>query len=139
MKILGIETSCDDTSCAIVDDNKNIISNLTLSQISLHQEFGGVVPELAARSHAETLDKLIKKSLNDSKLNFNDLDAVAVTAGPGLIGGLIVGLMTAKAIASVYKKPFIAVNHLEAHSLTARLTSDVEFPYLLLLVSGGHC
>jgi N6-L-threonylcarbamoyladenine synthase len=139
MKILGIETSCDDTSCAIVDDNKTIINNLILSQTSLHKEFGGVVPELAARSHAETLDKLIQKSLSDSHLNFNDLDAIAVTAGPGLIGGLIVGLMTAKAICSVYKKPFIAVNHLEAHSLTIRLTNDVPFPYLLLLVSGGHC
>jgi len=139
MKILGIETSCDDTSCAIVDSNKNIINNLILSQTSLHKEFGGVVPELAARSHAEVLDKLISKSLNDPGINFDDLDAVAVTAGPGLIGGLIVGLMTAKAICSVYKKPFIAVNHLEAHCLTARLTNEINFPYLLLLVSGGHC
>jgi N6-L-threonylcarbamoyladenine synthase len=139
MKILGIETSCDETAVAIVDDGKNIISNLTISQINLHKEFGGVVPEIAARSHAEILDGLIKKSLSDSNLKFNDLSAIAATAGPGLIGGVIVGLMMAKTIASVYKKPFLAINHLEAHALTARLTNNIEFPYLLLLVSGGHC
>jgi N6-L-threonylcarbamoyladenine synthase len=139
MKILGIETSCDETSVAIVDDNKNIISNLISSQIEIHREFGGVVPEIAARSHAEILDKMIKKSLEESNLSFNNLDGIAVTAGPGLIGGVIVGLMMAKAIASVHKKPFLAVNHLEAHALTARLTNNIKFPYLLLLVSGGHC
>ena len=139
MLVLGIETSCDETAVAIVDDQKNIISNLIISQIDLHREFGGVVPELAARSHADVLDSLIKKSLYDSNLQFQDLDAIAVTAGPGLIGGVIVGLTMAKTIASVYKKPFLAVNHLEAHALTIRLTNQISFPYLLLLVSGGHC
>lgn len=139
MKILGIETSCDETAVAIVDDAKNILSNLTISQIDLHKEFGGVVPEVAARSHAEVLDGLIKKSLEQANLKFSDLDAIASTAGPGLIGGVIVGLMMGKTIASVYQKPFLAINHLEAHALTARLTSDVKFPYLLLLISGGHC
>ena len=139
IKVLGIETSCDETAVAIVDSNKNIISNLIISQINLHKEFGGVVPELAARSHADTLDQLIQKSLLESNLKFSDLDAIATTAGPGLIGGVIVGLTMAKTIASVYKKPFLAINHLEAHALTIRLTNSVAFPYLLLLVSGGHC
>ena len=139
IKILGIETSCDETAVAIVDDHKNIISNLIISQIDLHREFGGVVPELAARSHADILDQLILKSLTQSNLQFSDLDAVAVTAGPGLIGGVIVGLTTAKTIASIYQKPFLAINHLEAHALTIRLTNSIAFPYLLLLVSGGHC
>lgn len=139
MKIIGIETSCDETAVAIVDDQKNILSNLIHSQIDLHQKYGGVVPEIAARSHAEILDQLIVKSLSEAKVKFEDLDGIAVTAGPGLIGGVIVGLMMAKTIASVYKKPLIAVNHLEAHALTARLTNQVEFPYLLLLISGGHC
>jgi N6-L-threonylcarbamoyladenine synthase len=139
MKVLGIETSCDETAVAIVDGDQNIISNLVVSQIDLHKEFGGVVPEIAARNHAYVLDELIKKSLSHSKLTFQDLDAIAVTAGPGLIGGVIVGLVMAKTIASVHKKPFIAVNHLEAHALTIRLTDSIAFPYLLLLVSGGHC
>jgi N6-L-threonylcarbamoyladenine synthase len=139
MKILGIETSCDETAVAIVDDQRNIISNLVISQINLHKEFGGVVPELAARSHADILDQLIQKSLSDSNLQFKDLDGIAVTAGPGLIGGVIVGLTMAKTIASVYQKPFLAVNHLEAHALTIRLVDNTPFPYLLLLVSGGHC
>ncbi|MFT6332005.1 MAG: N6-L-threonylcarbamoyladenine synthase [Lentimonas sp.] len=139
MKVLGIETSCDETAVAIIDDQKNIISNLIISQIEIHREFGGVVPEIAARNHADVLDELIKKSLSDSNLEFKDLDAIAVTAGPGLIGGVIVGLMMAKTIASVYKKPLIAVNHLEAHALTIRLTNNIPFPFLLLLVSGGHC
>ena len=139
MKILGIETSCDETSVAIVDSNKNILCNLISSQIEIHREFGGVVPEIAARSHAEILDKMILKSLKETNLSLKDIDGIAVTAGPGLIGGVIVGVMMAKAIASVEKKPFIAVNHLEAHALTSRLTSDIQFPYLLLLVSGGHC
>lgn len=138
-KILGIETSCDETAVAIIDENKNILSNLIISQIDIHKEFGGVVPEIAARNHAMNIDNLIKKSLSDSKLTFNDIDAIAVTAGPGLIGGVIVGVMAAKMLASINKKPIIAVNHLEAHALTVRLVSDVEFPYLLLLVSGGHC
>jgi len=139
MKVLGIETSCDETAVAIVDDQKNIISNLIISQIDLHKEFGGVVPELAARSHADVLDRLITKALIDSNLQFQDLDAFATTAGPGLIGGVIVGLTMAKTISSVYQKPFLAVNHLEAHALTILLTHSISFPYLLLLVSGGHC
>jgi len=139
IKILGIETSCDETAVAIVDDQKNIISNLIISQIDLHKEFGGVVPELAARSHADVLDRLIQTSLTQANLQFSDLDAIATTAGPGLIGGVIVGLTMAKTIASVYQKPFLAINHLEAHALTIRLTNSVAFPYLLLLVSGGHC
>ena len=138
-KIIGIETSCDETAIAIIDEKKNILSNLVTSQIDIHKEFGGVVPEIAARNHAITIDKLIKKSLEESKLTFQDLDAVAVTAGPGLIGGVIVGVMAGKMLSSIHKKPIIAVNHLEAHALTIRLTSNVKFPYLLLLVSGGHC
>lgn len=139
IKSLGIETSCDETAVAIVTDQKQILSNIISSQIKIHEQYGGVVPEVAARAHAEILDKLILKSLEEAKLKFEDLDLVSVTAGPGLIGGVIVGLMAAKTISSVYKKPFIAVNHLEAHALTARLTNDVQFPYLLLLISGGHC
>lgn len=139
MKILGIETSCDETAVAIVDDQKNILSHVLNSQIELHKKYGGVVPELAARGHVEILDKLILQSLKEANLTLSDIDAFAATAGPGLIGGVIVGLMTAKTLASVYQKPLIAVNHLEAHALTARLTNDVEFPYLLLLLSGGHC
>lgn len=139
MIVLGIETSCDETAVAIVDDKKNILSNLVISQIDLHKEFGGVVPEIAARSHADILDKLIQKSLNQANLKFSDLDGIAVTAGPGLIGGVIVGLTMAKTISSIHKKPFLAINHLEAHALTIRLTNEVSFPYLLLLVSGGHC
>ncbi len=139
MKILGIETSCDETAVAIVDDQKNILSHIINSQIDLHQKFGGVVPELAARSHIEVLDELILRALKEANLEFKDIDAFAATSGPGLIGGVIVGMMAAKTLASVFKKPFIAVNHLEAHALTARLTNNVEFPYLLLLISGGHC
>ncbi len=139
MKILGIETSCDETAVAIVDGEKKILANVLNSQIDLHQKYGGVVPELAARSHIEVLDSLILEALREAKLDFGDIDAFAATSGPGLIGGVIVGMMAAKTLASVFKKPFIAVNHLEAHALTTRLTSDVSFPYLLLLISGGHC
>jgi N6-L-threonylcarbamoyladenine synthase len=139
MKIFAIETSCDETATAIIDENKNIISNLIISQIDIHKEFGGVVPEIAARNHAENLDKLIKKSLNDSNLSFKDMSAIATTAGPGLIGGVITGLVMGKMLSSINKIPFIGVNHLEAHALTIRLVSDIKFPYLLLLLSGGHC
>ncbi len=139
MKILGIETSCDETAVAIVDADKNILSQVLNSQIDLHQKYGGVVPEVAARSHVEVLDGLVVEALKQANLEFSDIDAFAATSGPGLIGGVIVGLMTAKTLASVYQKPLIAVNHLEGHALTARLTNDVEFPYLLLLLSGGHC
>jgi len=137
--ILGIETSCDETAAAIVTDSKEIRANVVLSQLTEHAAYGGVVPEIAARAHMEHLEHVIAQAMNEAKCSFKDLDAIAVTAGPGLIGGVIVGVMTAKAIASVHKKPFIAVNHLEGHALTVRLTNDVPFPYLMLLVSGGHC
>ncbi|PWL19650.1 tRNA (adenosine(37)-N6)-threonylcarbamoyltransferase complex transferase subunit TsaD [Falsochrobactrum shanghaiense] len=142
MRILGIETSCDETAAAIVErDDKgrgHILSNVVLSQIAEHEPYGGVVPEIAARAHVEALDKLVERALRDAQMKLDEVDAVAATAGPGLIGGLIVGLMTAKALAMAANKPFYAVNHLEGHALTARLTDQLEFPYLLLLVSGGH-
>ncbi len=137
--ILGIETSCDETAAAIVTGAKEIRANIVLSQLAEHAAYGGVVPEIAARAHMEHVERVIAKALATAQCSFADLDAIAVTGGPGLIGGVIVGVMTAKAIASVHNKPFIAVNHLEGHALTVRLTSDIEFPYLLLLVSGGHC
>lgn len=139
MKILGIETSCDETSAAVVTDKREILSNVIRSQVEEHQVYGGVVPEIASRAHIKHLDGIISLALEQANTKLSELDGIAVTAGPGLIGGLIVGLMEAKALASVAKKPFIAVNHLEGHALTARLTNDVPFPYLLLLVSGGHC
>ncbi|MBL6664840.1 MAG: tRNA (adenosine(37)-N6)-threonylcarbamoyltransferase complex transferase subunit TsaD [Rickettsiales bacterium] len=137
--VLGIETSCDETAVAIVDDNKNILGHSLKSQIEIHREFGGVVPEVAARGHVEVLDDLIVDCLKKANLEFSDIDAFAATSGPGLIGGVIVGMMAAKTLASVYKKPFLAINHLEAHVLTSRLTNDLEFPFLTLLISGGHC
>ena len=139
MRILGIETSCDETAAAVVTAEREILSNLVLSQLEEHSPFGGVVPEIAARSHLEHLDGLIARALVEADLGFADLDGVAATAGPGLIGGVFVGVMTAKAIAAARRLPFLAINHLEGHALSARLTEDLEFPYLLLLVSGGHC
>lgn len=138
MKVLGIETSCDETAAAIVDSQRNILSNLVLSQLEEHRVFGGVVPEVAARAHLTHLDRLIRAALDDAGLKFDDLDGVAATCGPGLIGGVMVGMMAGKAIAAATGKPFIAINHLEGHALTPRLTDNVAFPYLLLLVSGGH-
>lgn len=138
MKILGIETSCDETAVAIVDDARKIHANLVLSQLKEHSAFGGVVPEIAARAHMDHIASLIKAALADAKVSFPDLDGVAATCGPGLIGGVMVGMMAGKAIAAAHNLPFIGVNHLEAHALTPRLTDDVVFPYLLLLVSGGH-
>lgn len=140
MKILGIETSCDETAIAIVDNNKNILSHSLVSQIEEHQPYGGVVPEIAARAHIDAIEDLVASTMQKAGLkSYSELDAIAVTAGPGLIGGVIVGVMVAKAIASAANLPIIAVNHLEGHALTVRLTSDVEFPFMLLLVSGGHC
>ncbi|WP_264656825.1 tRNA (adenosine(37)-N6)-threonylcarbamoyltransferase complex transferase subunit TsaD [Azospirillum canadense] len=139
MIVLGIETSCDETAAAIVSDAREIRADVVLSQLDDHTPYGGVVPEIAARAHLEHLDGLIRRALDDSGLGLDGIDAVAATGGPGLIGGVIVGVMTAKAIAAARKLPFVAVNHLEGHALTARLTNDVPFPYLLLLVSGGHC
>lgn len=139
MKVLGIESSCDETAAAIISDDKQILANVVLSQYNEHKLFKGVVPEIAARAHTDYIDQVISQALNEAKLNYADIDAISVTAGPGLIGGVIVGVMTAKAIASVLKKPIIAVNHLEGHALTIRLVDDIKFPYLLLLLSGGHC
>lgn len=138
-RVLGIETSCDETAVAIVDGDKNILGHSLKSQIEIHREFGGVVPEVAARGHIEVLDDLILDCLKKANLEFSDIDAFAATSGPGLIGGVIVGMMAAKTLASVHKKPFLAINHLEAHVLTSRLTNDLEFPFLTLLISGGHC
>lgn len=139
MKILGIETSCDETAVAVVDENRTILAHNVLSQLEEHIPFGGVVPELAARAHLDHLDGLVAKTMLEAGIGYDDLDGIAATAGPGLIGGVMVGLMTAKALSMATGKPLIAVNHLEAHALTVRLTNDVPVPFLLLLVSGGHC
>ena len=139
---LGIETSCDETAASIVKENSNgrgeILSNIVSSQIDEHKEFGGVVPEIAARAHVEKIDFIIKKALKESKINIDDVDGIAATAGPGLIVCLTVGLSTAKAIAASLNKTLIAVNHLEGHALSPRILNNIEFPYLLLLISGGH-
>jgi N6-L-threonylcarbamoyladenine synthase len=139
MIVLGIETSCDETAAALVDGERRILSEAILSQLDEHRPYGGVVPEIAARSHLEHLDRLIQRAMDEAGVGFEGISAVAATGGPGLIGGVMVGVMMAKAIAAVKNLPFIAVNHLEGHALTARLTDVVPFPYLLLLVSGGHC
>ncbi len=140
--ILGIETSCDETAAAVVSRDDHgcpvILASIILSQIDAHKEFGGVVPEIAARAHLSALDYLIEKALEDANCRLADLSAIAVTAGPGLIGGLMVGMMTAKGLASSTGMPLLCINHLEGHALTARLTDNISFPYLLLLVSGGH-
>ncbi len=138
MNILGIETSCDETAAAIVNNKGEILSNLVLTQLNEHRAFGGVVPEIAARAHIDHLHTLIKGALDDAKLRFSDLDGVAATSGPGLIGGVMIGMIAGKAIAASQEIPFIAINHLEGHALTPRMSSDLQFPYLLLLVSGGH-
>ena len=140
--ILGIETSCDETAVALIRENNEgepeILSNIVSSQVDIHKEFGGVVPELAARAHIEKIDLIAKKAMDESGINLNDVDAVAATAGPGLIVCLSVGLNFGKAIAASLKKPFIAVNHLEGHALSPKLNSKINYPYLLLLISGGH-
>ena len=140
--ILGIESSCDETAASIISENEQgiptILSNIVSSQVDVHKEYGGVVPELAARSHIEKIDLITKKALDESKINIDDIDAVAATAGPGLIVCLSVGLSFGKAIASSLDKPFIAVNHLEGHALSPKLNSRLNYPYLLLLISGGH-
>jgi N6-L-threonylcarbamoyladenine synthase len=142
LTILGIETSCDETAAALVrrdgEGKGTILANVVRPQIHLHARYGGVVPEIAARAHVELLDAAILTALAEAGLGWDTIDGVAATAGPGLIGGLIVGLTTGKAIALARGLPFIAVNHLEAHALTAGLTDGLGFPYLLLLVSGGH-
>ena len=141
MIILGIETSCDETAASVVSDTPapRILANVVRAQLDEHRPYGGVVPEIAARAHLDVLDALIAKAIETACVAFRDLDGVAFTGGPGLIGGVIVGTMAAKAIALVHGKKLVAVNHLEGHALTVRLTDGVAFPYLLLLVSGGHC
>jgi len=143
LTILGIETSCDETAASVVRGRipgpGEILSNIVFSQIEAHAPYGGVVPEIASRAHLEILDGIIERALDEAKITLPELDGIAVTAGPGLIGGVMVGLTTAKGLALAAGKPLIAVNHLMGHALTARLTHGVEFPFLLLLVSGGHC
>jgi tRNA N6-adenosine threonylcarbamoyltransferase len=142
MLVLGIETTCDETAAAVVwrdDEGRgHILSNVVLSQTDEHAPYGGVVPEIAARAHVEALDHIVARAMVEARVRFDRLDGVAAAAGPGLIGGVIVGLTTAKAIALVLERPLVAVNHLEAHALTARLTDATEFPYCLFLASGGH-
>jgi N6-L-threonylcarbamoyladenine synthase len=140
--ILGIETSCDETAASLITENERgipiILSSIVSSQVDVHKEFGGVVPELAARSHIEKIDSITKKAIDDSGIKLEEIDAVAATAGPGLIVCLSVGLSFGKAMASSLNKPFIAVNHLEGHALSPKLNSELNYPYLLLLISGGH-
>ena len=140
--ILGIESSCDETAVSIIEENDkgqpSILSNIVSSQVDVHKEFGGVVPELAARSHVEKIDLIAKKAIAESKIKLTDIDAVAATAGPGLIVCLSVGLSFGKTFALSLKKPFIAINHLEGHALSPKLNSKLNYPYLLLLISGGH-
>jgi len=140
--LLGIETSCDETAAAVVMRDQSgrgsIRSNVVRSQFEEHAAFGGVVPELAARAHVEWLDHIVAQAMAEADIGFDRLDAIAATAGPGLIGGVLVGLTTGKALAAAWGKPLVAVNHLEGHALTARLTDGISFPYLMLLVSGGH-
>jgi N6-L-threonylcarbamoyladenine synthase len=139
MLILGLETSCDDTGVGIVDADRNIRANVVASQLAAHKPYGGVVPEIAARAHLDVIDEVLAEALRQSGATLADFSAIAATTGPGLIGGVMVGSMMGKAIAAARNLPFISVNHLEAHALTARLTHNVDFPYLLLLASGGHC
>jgi N6-L-threonylcarbamoyladenine synthase len=140
--ILGIESSCDETAASLITENEEglpiVLSNIISSQVEIHKEFGGVVPELAARSHIEKIDWIVKKAIDESGKNIDEIDAVASTAGPGLIVCLSVGLSFGKAFALAINKPFIAVNHLEGHALSPKLNSKLNYPYLLLLISGGH-
>ncbi|MDR2794768.1 MAG: tRNA (adenosine(37)-N6)-threonylcarbamoyltransferase complex transferase subunit TsaD [Holosporaceae bacterium] len=139
MLVLGIESSCDETAAAIVTEDRRILSNVIYSQTTEHEAFSGVVPEVAARAHLEKIDFVTEKAVANAGISLADLNAVAATCGPGLIGGVIVGATFAKAMALSLTKPFLAINHIEAHALCARLTENVNFPYLLLLASGGHC
>lgn len=156
LRILGLEASCDDTAAAIIsaqyakhangeisllpgEASKTILSNIVKTQTTEHVSYKGIVPEIAARSHLHHIKEVVEQALLKANLTFNEIDAIAATSGPGLIGGVIVGCMYGKTLASVLKKPFIAINHLEGHALTVKLTHEVEFPYLLLLISGGHC
>jgi len=136
--ILGIDTSCDDTSVALLRDGKEILSNIVSSQVDLHAIFGGVVPEIASRKHLEFIDIIAKEALRQGKADYRDLDAVSVTAGPGLIGSVLIGLCFAKGLACSLQKPLIGINHIEAHAMSIFLERDVDFPFLALVVSGGH-
>jgi N6-L-threonylcarbamoyladenine synthase len=139
MIILGIETSCDETAASLITKERRILSNIVSSQFQEHKQFGGVVPEIAARAHLNHLEGIVKTAFQDAQVSLDQIEGVAATGGPGLIGGVIVGVMMAKGLAMAKNIPFLPINHLEAHALTARLTEDIPFPYLLLLVSGGHC
>lgn len=139
MLVFGIESSCDETAAAIVNEKKEIVSECLWTQIEDHKIYGGVVPEIAARSHLEHIDDIIEHTFQKASLKPCEVDAFAAASGPGLIGGVVIGVMAAKAMALALNKPFIAINHLEGHALAPRLTGDVKYPYLLLLVSGGHC
>lgn len=138
MIVLGIESSCDETAAAVVNDKREILGECVLTQLE-HKIYGGVVPEIAARAHLDHIEDILEETFKKAGIKPQDIDAVAAASGPGLIGGVVIGVMVAKALSLALGKPFIAVNHLEGHALAARLTSDVEYPYLLLLVSGGHC
>jgi len=143
LTVLGIETSCDETAASVVrglpPGPGTILSNIVESQLAAHRPYGGVVPEIASRAHVELIDSIVASALKEAGLKLSEIDAVAATAGPGLIGGVMVGLLTGKALALASGKPLIAVNHLEAHALSARLAARCAFPFLLLLISGGHC
>lgn len=143
LTILGLESSCDDTAAAVVrqsiGERAEILSSIVFGQNELHSAFGGVVPEIAARAHAEKLDQCVRDALEEASVSLSDLDAIAVTAGPGLIGGVMSGVMCAKGISAATHLPLVGVNHLAGHALTPRLTDDIAYPYLMLLVSGGHC
>lgn len=138
LTILGLESSCDDTAAAVVRDGQ-VLSSVVYGQTALHADFGGVVPEIAARAHAEKLDHAVEQAMTEAGVGFADLDGIAVTAGPGLIGGVLSGVMCAKGLAAATGLPLIGVNHLAGHALTPRLTDELDYPYLMLLVSGGHC
>ncbi|WP_375253722.1 tRNA (adenosine(37)-N6)-threonylcarbamoyltransferase complex transferase subunit TsaD [Yoonia sp.] len=138
LTLLGIESSCDDTAAAVVQGGK-VLSSVVYGQTALHAAFGGVVPEIAARAHAEKIDHCVEEALADAGMSLSDLDGIAVTAGPGLIGGVLSGVMCAKGLSAATGLPLIGVNHLAGHALTPRLTDNVSYPYLMLLVSGGHC
>lgn len=138
LTVLGIESSCDETAASIVNADREILSNIVSSQIKDHERFGGVVPEIAARAHMDQIELIVDMALRDADMTLDDVDAIAATCGPGLIGGVIVGMMAGKTIASVKGKPFIGVNHLEGHVLSPRLSDGMAFPYLVLLVSGAH-
>ncbi len=138
--ILGLESSCDDTAAALVTGDRRVVAQAVVSQNEAHRPYGGVVPEIAARAHVQILPDLVRRVLGEANTTIDDVDAIAATAGPGLIGGVMVALLTAKGLALAAAKPLVAVNHLEGHALSPRLVDpDLEFPYLLLLVSGGHC